>query len=449
MFQTFRNAWKIDDLRKKILYTLLILMIFRLGSALPSPFVDAVALGSAMQDRSGTIFGFFDLMTGGNFSSAAIFALGPTPYINASIIIQLLQVVIPALERLAKEGEEGRKKLNKITRYVTIGLSLVLSFVYFIMLQGNGVLFYTKEDGFAYYFSAAVIIAGLTAGAMLVMWLADQIDAKGIGNGMSLLIFVGIVAGFASAIAQIIGYIQLAGGTYVDPTTGTAQAAQPWMYVAVPLIVLMFFGMFVLIIVTHSAERRIPVQYAKRVVGRKMYGGQSTNIPVKVNMTGVLPVIFASAFLSLPVTIRDFVPGITETTTPGWWAFLSFFATDNWGYAIFYALLIIAFNYFYVTVQYNPLQMANDLRKNSGMIPGIRPGKSTADFIAKVISKITFIGGIFLVLVATLPIIVTKVSGLNIALGGTSILIVVGVALEITNTLESYMLMRHHKGFLG
>lgn len=442
MFQTFKNAWKIEELRKKILYTLLIIVIFRLGAAMPSPFVDAVALSSNMNTES-TIFGFFDLLTGNSFSSATLFALGPTPYINASIIIQLLQVVIPALERWSKEGEEGRRKMNKLTRYVTIGLSLMLSFVYYIMLRNNGALMYT--EGFAMWFSAIVIIAGLTAGAILVMWLAEQIDAKGIGNGMSLMIFVGIVSGFTNAIQQVIVYFQLAAGTYVtNPVTGATAAAQPWYYVAVPVIILMFAAMFVLIVTTHSAERRIPVQYAKRVVGRKMYGGQSTNIPIKVNMTGVLPVIFASAFLSLPGTILEFF----NIQKPFWRSFLGFFSPDNWGYAILYALLILGFNFFYVTVQYNPVQMANDLRKNSGMIPGIRPGKPTADFISKVISKITFIGGIFLILVATLPIVISILTGINIALGGTSILIVVGVALEISNTLESYMLMRHHKGFL-
>lgn len=448
MFQTFKNAWKIEELRKKILFTLFILIIFRLGAAIPSPFVDAAALADSMKDNSATIFGFFDLLTGNSFSQATLFALGPTPYINASIIIQLLQVVIPALERWSKEGEEGRRKMNKLTRYVTVGLSLMLSFVYFIMLRNSGVLFY--REGFAGWFSAAVIIAGLTAGGILVMWLAEQIDAKGIGNGMSLMIFVGIVAGFTSTIQQLIAYFQMAAGTYVNPTTGQVVAAEPWLFVAVPIIVLMFAAMFVLIVATHSAERRIPVQYAKRVVGRKMYGGQSTNIPIKVNMTGVLPVIFASAFLSLPATILAFF----DIKSTFWQNLLGFFNPDNWGYAILYALLILGFNFFYVTVQYNPVQMANDLRKNSGAIPGIRPGKPTADFISKVISKITFIGGLFLILVATLPIIVTIVTQsatgmpINISLGGTSILIVVGVALEISNTLESYMLMRHHKGFL-
>jgi preprotein translocase subunit SecY len=283
------------------------------------------------------------------------------------------------------------------------------------------------------------------------MWLADQIDAKGIGSGMSLIIFCGIISNFAQTFWQIAFLFQQAAGTAVTSTGAPAGEAQPSLWVAVPVIIMVFVGMFVLIVATNAAERRIPVQYAKRVVGRKMYGGQSTNIPIKVNLTGVLPVIFATSFMSLPGTIKD-LANISE----GFWAdFLGFFTTQSWGYAVIYALLIIGFNYFYVTVQYNPIQMANDLRKNSGMIPGIRPGQPTSAFIQKVISKVTFIGGLFLVLVTILPIVITRVTlymyppeGINIAIGGTSLLIVVGVAIEISNTLESYMLMRHHKGFL-
>ncbi|MEA5050412.1 MAG: preprotein translocase subunit SecY [Oscillospiraceae bacterium] len=440
MFQTFKNAWKIEDLRKKILFTLMILVIFRLGAALPAPFVDAVALSKSTLTDSTTIFGFFDLMTGGSFSQATLFALSVTPYINASIIIQLLQVVIPALDRLAKEGEEGRNKINRITRYSAIGISLALACVYYFLLKRQSALIYT--EGFAGVFSAIVIIACLTGGAVLLIWLGEQIDQKGIGSGISLLIFTGIISNLVKAFAQIKTYFQLAAGTYT--ANGTTYSAQPAYYVLVPLIIIMFAAMFVFIIVMTNAERRIPVQYAKRVVGRKMYGGQNTNIPIKVNMSGVLPVIFASAFLSVPATIKNFF-GINEG---GWATFLGWFETSGWLYAVLYALLIMGFNYFYVAIQYNPIEMANNLRKNSGTIPGIRPGKPTSEFIARVISKITFIGGLFLILVATLPIIITKTTGINISLGGTSVLIVVGVALEISNTLESYMLMRHHKGFL-
>ena len=443
MFQTFRNAWKIDELRKRIIYTLFVLLIFRLGAAIVVPFIDASVLQSSMS-TDGTIFGFFDLMTGGSFSNATLFALGVTPYINSSIIIQLLQIVFPSLEALAKEGEEGRKKLTKITRYAAIGIALLLSYIYYVMVKRQGALVYT--EGFAGVYSAFIIVFSFTAGAVLLMWLGEQIDSKGIGNGISLLIFTGIISGLISALAQIVTYVKLGLGTYSE--SFDAVPAYLWL---VPIIILMFAAMFVLIVAVNSAERRIPVQYAKRVVGRKQYGGQSTNIPIKVNMTGVLPVIFASAFLSVPGTIKDFF-GIDE----GFWGtFLGWFKTSGWGYAVLYALLILGFNYFYTAVQYNPMQIANDLRKNSGTIPGIRPGKPTAEFIARVVSKITFIGGVFLILVAILPIVITNItaailggSGINISLGGTSVLIVVGVALEISNTLESYMLMRHHKGFL-
>ena len=453
MFQTFRNAWKIKDLRKKILITFFIIAIFCFGRAMPAPFVDAETISKNIQSEDAPAsFEILNLMTGGGFSQATLFALGATPYINASIIVQLLQVVIPALERWAKEGEEGRKKINALTKVVSVILSIGLSIVYFLLLRNNNALQYpfpgTKGDAssdalFSAWFTCIVIVATYTGGAMIIMWLADQIDGSGIGSGMSLIIFCGIISGFAQTFFQIGSYFQMAAGCFVD-NYGATSEARPWLWVTMPVIILLFIGMFLLIIVTNAAERRIPVQYAKRVVGRKMYGGQNTNIPIKVNMTGVLPVIFASSFLSLPSTIQDFF-GISS----GFWStFLGWFNPQNWGYAVIYALLIVAFNYFYVTVQYNPVQMANDLRKNSGMIPGIRPGQPTSLFISRVISKITFIGGIFLVIIATLPIVVTKVTGINIALGGTSLLIVVGVALEVSNTLESYMLMRHHKGFL-
>ncbi|MEG1181342.1 MAG: preprotein translocase subunit SecY [Oscillospiraceae bacterium] len=437
MFQTFKNAWKIEDLRKRILFTLFILFVFRLGAAIVVPFIDGTVLAQSSLTNKDTIFGFFDLMTGGSFSKATLFALGVSPYINASIIIQLLQVVIPSLDRLAKEGEEGRKKINKITRYSSIGISLALSVIYYVLVRSQGALAY-PNGGFSGIFSAIVIILSFTAGSTLLMWLGEQIDAKGIGNGISLIIFTGIVANLIPAFNSIVYYFQVAAGKIAG------QPAQPQFFVLIPIVIIMFAAMFVLIVVTSAAERRIPVQYAKRVVGRKMYGGQTSNIPVKVNMSGVLPVIFASSFLSIFGTIKDFF-GITD----GFWGtFLGWFSTSGFLYAILYAFMIIGFNYFYVAVQYNPVQMANDLRKNSGTIPGIRPGKPTSDFISRVISKITFIGGIFLVLVATLPILITQLTKMNISLGGTSVLIIVGVALEISNTLESYMLMRHHKGFL-
>ena len=432
MFQTFKNAWKIEDLRKRILFTAMILVLFRLGSAIPVPFVDVKLLSEELTANSGTIFGFFDMMSGGSFTQASIFALGVSPYINSSIIVQLLQVIFPSLERLSREGEEGRRKLTRITRYAAVALSVLLGSMYYLLVRRSDALIYT--EGFAGIFSAVVIVACFAAGAMLVLWLGEQIDAKGIGSGVSLIIFTGIVANMSTVIPTIISYFQYA-----------KLFSQPIYYFLIPLVVLIFFGMFVLIIVTNAAERRISVQYAKRVVGRKMYGGQNTYIPIKVNLSGVMPVIFASSLLSIPGTIRD----MANLKEDGFWdTFLGLFSTTSWGYAAFYALLIVAFNYFYVSIQYNPVQMANDLRKNSGTIPGIRPGQPTTMFIAKTINKITIIGALFLVVIAVLPIVLTKLTGISIALGGTSILIVVGVALEISQTLESYMLMRHHKGFL-
>lgn len=436
MFQTFKNAWKIEDLRKRILFTLFILVIYRLGAAIVVPFIDGRIIKEALGSSTNSIFSFFDMMTGGGFSESTIFALSIQPYINASIIINLLQIAIPALERLSKEGEAGQQKIAKITRYTTVGIAISLSIVYYFLVKRNSALVYTT--GFEGWFAAIVIVLCFTGGALLVMWLGEQIDENGIGSGISLIIFTGIVSNLINVIPQVISYFMAASGK----ATGTLP--QPIFYVIIPLIIIMFFAMLVFIVLMSAAERRIPVQYAKRVVGRKMYGGQSTHIPIKVNMTGVLPVIFASSILSVPGTIKDFF----SIDTGFWSTVLGFFSTNNWGYAAFYAVLIVAFNYFYVAVQYQPMQMANDIRKNSGTIPGIRPGKPTADFIQRVISKITFIGAIFLVIIATLPIIIDKTTGINIALGGTSVLILVGVALEISETLESYMLMRHHKGFL-
>lgn len=440
MFRTYINAWKIDDLRKKIIFTLFVLLIFRLGSAIVVPFIDATIFQKTIAASQGTIFGFFDMMTGGSFSQATLFALSVTPYINASIIINLLQIVIPSLERLSKEGEEGRQKINRITRYASIVLSVALAVIYFFLVKRNGALIYTT--GFQLYFSAAVIILSFTAGAMLLMWLGEQVDTKGIGNGISILIFTGIVSNLPNVAKQIAVYWQIAGGNYT--AGGVTYTARPSYYALVPIIILIFAAMFVMVVFMNSAERRIPIQYAKRVVGRKMYGGQNTFFPIKVSMTGVLPVIFASAILSVPGTIKDFF-GITEG---GWSVFLGWFTPNNWGYAILYALMILGFNYFYVSVQYDPIKIANDLRKNSGGIPGIRPGEPTSTFIQRSISKITFIGGVFLIIIAIAPIIISITTGINISLGGTSLLIIVGVALEIQQTLDSYMLMRHHKGFL-
>lgn len=430
MFETLKNAWKIDDLRRKILFTLFILVLYRLGCAIPGPFIDPSALANMVGE--GSVFGFLDAISGGAFGDATILALGVIPYINAQIIMQLLTIAIPALERLAKEGEEGRKQINKITRYATVGLALVQAFGYYLVLrnQQNALLYTT---GFSGVLTTVSLIFVFTAGAMLAMWLGDQITENGIGNGISFLIFANILARLPDEIKKFYVYLQY------------AQNGMFQYYFYVPLMIAVMLGTIVMIVFMNNSERRIPVQYAKRVVGRKMYGGQSTHIPIKVNMSGVLPIIFASSFLALPTTIRLFV-----TPAPGsfWEKFFEAFGSRSLVYGVLYFLLIIAFNYFYVAIQYNPIEMANNLRKNNGGIPGIRPGKPTSDFIGRVVSRITFIGAIFLGVVATLPIAIGAITGMNVSLTGTSLIIVCGVALETVKQLESQMMMRHYKGFL-
>ena len=429
MFQTFRNAWKIEDLRKKLLFTLFVIVIFRLGCTIPVPFIAPSAL-EALVSQTGSLLGYIDMLTGGAFAQATLFALSVTPYINASIIIQLLTVAIPALERLSKEGEEGRRKITRITRYVGAGIGLGLSTGYYFLLRGQGMLTYT--DGAAGVFTAFVIIFAFAAGSLLIQWLGEQIDAKGIGNGISILIFAGIVSRWSTVFSA------------AKRNFGLAMGGDTKYFFLMPIIALLAAAVVILIVVLNAAERRIPVQYAKRVVGRKMYGGQSSHIPIKVNMSGVMPVIFASALISIPGTIKN----LFQINSGFWGTFLGWFQTNGWGYAATYLMLIIAFNYFYVAVQYNPIEIANNLRNNNGTIPGYRPGKPTSDFITKCLGKITFIGAAFLGVVAIAPILFSMVSGMNISLGGTSLLIVVGVALDTSRSLESYMLMRHHKGFL-
>ena len=430
MFQTLKNAWHIADLRKKILYTLMILVLFRLGTAVPVPFLDAQVLQQMLQNpaNAGNLLGYLDILSGGAFARATIFALSITPYITSSIVIQLLTVAIPALERMAKEGEDGRRKINKITRYVTVALALLQAWAYYTLLRNqSGAVMY--RSGFAGIFSAIVIIAAFMGGAMLIVYLGERIDEHGIGNGISMILFAGIVSRGPAAIQKLWIYLQMG-------------SEQPMYYFTVPLIVVLFLALIVVIIIMTNAERRIPVQYAKKVVGRKMYGGQSTFIPIKVNMSGVLPIIFASSLLAIPGTIKAFV----APNGTGFWAnFLGAFNYNTPLYAVLYFILILAFNYFYVAIQYNPIEMSNNLRNNSGTIPGIRPGRPTSDFIARIISKITLVGGIFLALV---PIGIGGITKMNIALGGTSIIIVVGVALDTFRQLESQMMMRHYKGFL-
>lgn len=430
MFETWKNAFKQEDLRKKILYTLFIIFIFRLGSAIPTPFINPTALKS-MVSGGADFLSYLNIMTGGGLEQANIFAMSITPYINSSIIIQLLTLAIPALERLAKEGTEGQKTIQKITRYTTFILAIMQAIgFYFVMRRTSGVLEYTT--GFSGVFAAIVIVAVFTAGTAVVVWLGDRITEKGVGNGISIILFAGILSRGPAAFMQLAAWWQLG-------------SSNPMYYFLVPFIVLVFIAMIAFIVFMTDAERRIPVSYAKRVVGRKMYGGQNSHIPIKVNMTGVMPIIFAMSFLSIPNMIGSFA----NVKEGGFWdKFFKLFQTNSWVYAVLYLLLIVAFNYFYVAIQYNPVEIANNLRKNNGAIPGIRPGKPTSDFIARVISKVTLVGAIFLGIIAVFPIVFSAITKANVSLGGTSILIIVGVALETMRQMESQMMMRHHKGFL-
>ena len=442
MFNTIKNAWRIPDLRKKILYTLMIVIVFRLGSVIPVPFLNASALATLMDEASqNTALGYINMLTGGAFSYASLFAMGITPYINSSIIMQLLQVAIPPLERLAKEGEAGQKKIAAITRYVTVLLGLIQGTAYYFYLRNsststtNSIVEITS--GFAGVFVAIVIVLTFTAGTALIMWMGEQINEKGIGNGISMILLAGIVARLPVTFGTVWQYFRL--GLESPSTNGR-------FLILAPLFIILFLCVIWVIVFMNEAERRIPVQYAKKVVGRKMYGGQSSFLPVKVTMSGVLPVIFASSILFIPQFIHFFVKPAENTF---WAGFFNAFEQTGWVYIILYFLLIIMFAYFYMSVQYNPLEMANNLRQSNGTVPGIRPGKPTAEFIRKILSKVTLIGALFLAFVALVPIIYTKVTGMSgLSLGGTSVIIIVGVALETVKQLESQMMMRHYKGFL-
>lgn len=435
MFQTMRNAWKTPELRKKLLYTLLIIVIFRFGCSIPVPFLDPSSLTNMVQD--GNIFGYLDLVSGGALSKGTVFALGIQPYINASIIVQLLTYALPPLENLQKEGEEGRKKLQKITGYVALGISLVMSYAYYLTMKNYGAVDYTS--GFEGVFTAIVIIAVFTAGSNLIVFLGNLVNESGIGNGISIILFAGIVARGPSDILAMFEVVK-------------SDMNEIFWVIGILLIYVVMIGFIVLM---NNAERRIPIQYAKRVVGRKQYGGQNTHIPIKIAMSGVMPIIFAMAFMSIPQTIEMFIPAPTGDSAT-WTAlekfyngFLHFFNYSGIWYSIIYFILIIAFNYFYVSMQYNPIEIANSLRQNNGGIPGIRPGKPTSDFIQRVLSKITLIGAVCLGIIAVLPIIFHMIKPeFSLSMAGTSILIIVSVALETVRTMESQMMMRHHRGFL-
>ena len=423
MLQTLRNAWKIPELRKKIIFTLFILLIYRIGNVIPVPFIDVATLSNYFDSvLSTTILGLYNAMSGSAFSQATVFALGIQPYINASIIIQLLTIAIPALERLAKEGgEEGKKKIARISRYTTVGLGLLMGWAYYTMLHNyssQGFSIITQEG----FLPAMVIILAFTAGSAVVMWLGEQITEFGIGNGISIILFANIVSGLPRMVGNLFAML--------------------WWQILIVVVGMAALVLFIIFI--NDAERRIPIQYAKRVVGRKVYGGQNTNLPIKVSMAGVMPIIFAQSICSLPATICAFTG-----KTSGWW-YEHIWSSSSWTYAVIYFLMIFFFSWFYSTIQYDPVEISNNLKKNGGFIPGFRPGKPTADFIQKVINKIVVFGAVYLGVVALLPIVAGNLmNGVrNLAIGGTSIIIVVGVALETVKALEAQMLMRHYKGFL-
>ena len=438
MFETIKNAWKLPDLKKRICFTLLIIVVFRFGAALPVPFLDA----SVMQGfGDGNLLGFLNMLTGGAFQNATLFALSISPYITASIVVQLLAVAIPALEQMAKEGAEGRKRLNKISRYVTIALALIQSYAYYRMLDSRGAVM-DGGNTFGNVLICLTIVAMFTAGAMICVWLGEQIDDRGIGNGISMILFAGIVSRGSSVVVMMWQYLVLG---YENLVAGATASGLRYL-IGVPALVVIFVILIGFIVLMTKAERRIPIQYAKRVVGRKMYGGQSSYIPVNVNMSGVKPIIFASSLMAIPGTIAAFI----QPEEGSFWAsFLQIFNYNSGFYAFLYFILIIAFAYFYVAIQYNPVEMANNLRKNNGAIPGIRPGKPTSDFIGRIISKVTLLGAMFCAVVAILPIGIAALTNIQgVSLGGTTIIIIVGVALDTVKQLESEMMMRHYKGFL-
>ena len=436
MFKTISSAWRIPDLRKKIIFTLFIIIVFRIGSVIPVPFLNVDALKTLTEGwkDSQNMLSYFDMFSGGAFSNATLFAMSVTPYINSSIIMQLLAVAIPPLERLAKEGTEGRKKIATITRYVTVILGIIQGTAYYIWLLRSNIVKFSGWN-FEAIFAAVVIVLVFTAGTALMMWLGEQINQNGVGNGISILLFIGIIARLPVTLGALWENFQL----------GLAGDVSKIIY---PIVFIILFLFIIWVIVfMNDAERRIPVQYAKRMVGRKMYGGQSSHLPIKVGLSGVMPIIFASSILSIPSTILLFIG--QDTPTGFWKAFFDAFDMGGWIYTVLYFILIIGFAYFYVTIQYNPIEMANNLRQSNGTIPGIRPGKPTADFIAKILSRITLIGALFLAFIAIVPLLYADATGMRgLMMGGTSVIILVGVALETMKQLESQMMMRHYKGFL-
>ena len=450
MLKTLRNAWAVPELRQKMLFTLFILLLYRVGAAIPVPFITATGLKVAELGGSGSIFSYLNILSGDAFSKGTLFALAVSPYITAQIVIQLLAVAIPALEKLSKQGEEGRKKLERITRYLTVGLALITAFGYYRLLNSTQMRNYYGEivtqgsNKFENVFIAVTIILCYTAGASLIMWLAEKIDEQGIGNGISMILFANILCGIPSTIASFSAQI-------------TEYLKKDNSYVAVAVVlsilaILVVLASIIFMVYMTDAERRIPVQYAKRVVGRKMYGGQNSNLPIKLNMSGVMPIIFASTIVSLPVTIIY----LCQPKEGGFWSKVQHaLSSDNWIYAVVLFVLIIAFAYFYISISFNPVEVANNLMQQGGSIPGIRPGKPTAQYIQKVLNKVVLMGAFFLGIIACVPLVINIISteifsvGIGVvSFSGSSLLIVVGVALETIRDMESQLAMRHYKGFL-
>ncbi len=426
MFKTLRNAWSIPELRKKLIFTVLILLLYRIGSVITVPFVSKEAMETFFNnDLQNTILGMYNTLSGNGFAQASVLGLGIQPYINSSIIVQLLTIAIPALERMAKEqGEEGKKKIDRITRIVTVALGVLMGFASYVIMSNNGILTADTNP----VLTAIVVILALAAGSTVVMWLGEQITEYGIGNGISMILFANIISSFPEMIEKA--------------SSGLTLGWFQWWHLVIIGVIMVLMVIFIVFI--NDAERRIPIQYAKRVVGRKVYGGQSTNLPIKVSMSGVMPVIFASTIMMIPGTICGFI-GVNS----GWW-YENVFTPTGWVYCVLYGLLIFFFSWFYSTIQYDPVEISNNLKKNGGFIPGFRPGKPTSDFIKKVINKILVFGAVYLAIVALLPMLgnIILPATQYLAIGGTSIIIVVGVALETVKALEAQMLMRHYKGFL-
>lgn len=426
MIETLKAAWRVPELKKKLMYTFFIIFLFRVGSSIPVPYINITALAEYFDSVSSTMLGFMNVFSGGGLSTATIFAMSVTPYINASIIIQLLTVAIPALERMVRDGgEEGRKKISAITRYVGVALGLLQGYSYYVLLRSNDLIEYTD------FWHGFVIVLTFTAGTALIMWMGELITKNGVGNGISILLFAGIVSRGPSMVSSLIELVRGGGVSY---------------FIAA-LVIVVSLAIVVFVVFISDAERRIPIQYAKRVVGRKMYGGQSSHLPIKVNASGVMPIIFAASIMSLPSTIQMLVNPAQGTLS---YKIFNWFSSSHPVYIVLYVLLIFMFSYFYAAVQFNPVEIANNLKKNGGFIPGFRPGRPTTEFITKALGKVTFLGAIFLSIVAAVPLIVGAVNSSlsSVALGGTSVLILVGVALETVRQLESQLMMRNYKGFL-